>query len=293
MPDTTGAPGAEPPFLPEDADRRAIWTMLVDRDIAAYLARDWSMVADDFTAGFFGVDAQRSSDPDQWAPRFDSLSAYRDEWLRQAADTAATALPATARAAIHAATTLERIDITGDLAIAHKKFHGFLPRKDGGSDFLNWRTQYLCRREGGRWKIAGFVGYMAHDGARTPFRVAATDQHRTAGPYTPVVETRPGARILVISGQAPVDLDGNVIGTTIEEQSRFTLANCRTQLEAAGSSLDEVFKVTVYLTNLADWGRFNTVYREVMAEPYPARTAVQTGLLPGFQVEIEMWATKP
>lgn len=287
------APIFEPPFPADDADRRAIWEMLVTRDIRAYLAQDWATVADDFSDGFFGVDARGSHDPDQWAPRFDSLAAYRDEWLRQAAQTAATADPATAHAALHSATTLTRIDITGDLAIAQKKFFGALPLKHGGADFLNWRTQYLCRREGGRWRIAGFVGYMAHRPDSAPFRVAATEQHRTAGPYSPVVETRPGARILVISGQAPVDRDGAVIGTTIEEQSRFTLANCRTQLEAAGVSLADVFKVTVYLTDLANWGTFNGVYREVMAEPYPARTAVQAGLLPGFLVEIEMWATRP
>ena len=73
----------------------------------------------------------------------------------------------------------------------------------------------------------------------------------------------------------------------------MTLDNCRTQLEAAGATLADVFKVTVYLTDLADWERFNTVYRETFSPPYPARTAVQTGLLPGFQVEIEMWASKP
>jgi len=284
----------EPPFPADDPDRREIWTMLVTRDIAAFLAGDWSAVEDDFAAGFFGVDANRSADPDQWRPRFDTLTAYRDEWLRQAAATADSAdLPNAARA-LHAATTLTRIDVTGDLAIAHKKFHGFMPLRNGGADFLNWRTQYVCRREGGRWRIAGFIGYMAHaQGGGGAFRVAASTQHRTAGPYTPVVETRGGARLLVISGQAPVDDDGRVIGDTIEDQTRVTLANCRTQLEAAGSSLADVFKVTVYLTDLADWGRFNMVYREFMAEPYPARTAVQTGLLPGFQVEIEMWATKP
>jgi enamine deaminase RidA (YjgF/YER057c/UK114 family) len=278
----------------DDPDRAAIWEMLVTRDIAAFLAGDWSMVADDFSdSGFFGIDARLSDDPDQWQPRFGTLDAYRDEWTRQAEDAARTAQPDTAQAALHAATRLERIDIDGDLAIAQKKFHGFLPQRDGGAAYLNWRTQYVCRREAGGWKIAGFVGYMAHHSAgQAPFRAAATIQHRTAGPYTPVVETPAGARLFVISGQAPVDADGRVIGETIEAQAHATLANCRAQLEAAGAALSDVFKVTVYLTDLADWERFNTVYREVFAPPYPARTAVQAGLLPGFQVEIEMWAAK-
>src|SRR3546814_10073494 len=115
---------------------------------------------------------------------------------------------------------------------------------------------------------------MAHEAHPCPaFRSAAAEQHVTAGPYTPVVETRAGARIFVISGQAPVNRRGEVVGRTIEEQSRVTLDNCRAQLEAAGVSLSDVFKATVYLTDLANWSAFNTVYREYMREPYPARTA--------------------
>lgn len=120
--------------------------------------------------------------------------------------------------------------------------------------------------------------------------VAAERQHRTAGPYTPVVGVHTGARLYVISGQAPLDLEGRVVGTTIEEQARVTLENCRVQLQAAGCDLSDVFKATVYLTDLADWAAFNTVYQEFMQAPYPARTAVQCGLLPGFLVEVEMWA---
>lgn len=122
--------------------------------------------------------------------------------------------------------------------------------------------------------------------------VAAERQHRTAGPYTPVVGVNANARVFVISGQAPLDLEGRVVGTTIEEQSRVTLQNCRTQLEAAGCGLEDVFKATVYLTDLSNWAAFNLVYRQFMQEPFPARTAVQCGLLPGFLVEVEMWAAR-
>lgn len=122
--------------------------------------------------------------------------------------------------------------------------------------------------------------------------VAAERQHRTAGPYTPVVGVSPNATLFVISGQAPLDLEGRVVGSTIEEQSRVTLQNCRTQLEAAGCDLGDVFKATVYLTDLSNWAAFNSVYREFMREPFPARTAVQCGLLPGFLVEVEMWAAR-
>jgi 2-iminobutanoate/2-iminopropanoate deaminase len=89
-----------------------------------------------------------------------------------------------------------------------------------------------------------------------------------------------------------VDLNGNVVGTTIEEQTAATLRNCAAHLAAAGCTLADVFKVNIYLIDLGDWSRFNTVYEQLMEEPLPARTAVQAVLLPGFLVEIEMWAVK-
>jgi 2-iminobutanoate/2-iminopropanoate deaminase len=114
-------------------------------------------------------------------------------------------------------------------------------------------------------------------------------QHATAGPYSPVL--RVDARhLVVISGQVAVDMDGGVLGETIEEQAIATLRNCETQLAAADCSLRDVFKVNIYLADLAHWARFNAVYEKVMMEPLPVRTAVQSVLLPGFLVEIEMWA---
>lgn len=117
-----------------------------------------------------------------------------------------------------------------------------------------------------------------------------SEQHVTAGPYSPVLKISRDADLVLISGQAPLDLEGRVIGDTIEEQARVTLENCRKQLAAAGADFSNVFKVNVYLTDLADWPRFNLVYREIMPQPFPARTAIGCALLDGFQVEIEMWA---
>lgn len=123
-----------------------------------------------------------------------------------------------------------------------------------------------------------------------PIIPVPSQQHATAGPYSPVLRISRDADIVVISGQAPLDLAGRVIANTIEEQTRVTLENCRNQLAAAGADFSSVFKVNVYLTDLADWPRFNSVYRELMPQPYPARTAIGCALLDGFLVEIEMWA---
>jgi hypothetical protein len=150
------------PF-PGDPDRSAIWTMLVERDIAAFLAADWRMVADDFIdAQFLGIDGKRSGDPDQWRIGFPSLDDYRTEWLRQAEESRKTAYAEDRGAAIHRATTLTDIEIAGELALAHKKFDGSILRADGIRDVLHWQSLYFCRRVGGTWKLVGFAGYLPY-----------------------------------------------------------------------------------------------------------------------------------
>jgi len=116
-------------------------------------------------------------------------------------------------------------------------------------------------------------------------------QHITAGPYSPVLKINPG-QLVVISGQAALNEAGETIGDTIEEQAKVTLENCRNQLESAGSSLDEVFKVNAYLKDLGDWPRFNEVYKNYFTKPLPVRAVVETGLLYDFLVEIEMWSVR-
>lgn len=116
-------------------------------------------------------------------------------------------------------------------------------------------------------------------------------QHRTAGPYSPVLEIN-ADRLVVVSGQVASDLDGNIVGATIEEQTAATLRNCEMQLASAGASLEDVFKVNVYLSDIGLWARFNEIYRAIMPAPLPVRTAVQAILLPGFIVELDMWAAK-
>ncbi|WP_067515695.1 RidA family protein [Endozoicomonas ascidiicola] len=117
-------------------------------------------------------------------------------------------------------------------------------------------------------------------------------QHKTAGPYSPVLEVMPGTTVL-LSGQAPLDMEGNTIGETIEEQTRITIEHCIRLLDNAGCTLENVIEVNVYLTDLSEWPRFNEVYKEYFKEPYPARTAVGVQLLNNFKVEITMRAMKP
>ncbi len=286
------------PFNQHDPDRYHIWEMLVKRDIEAFIKNDWEGVASDFIEeGFMGIDARSSINPDSWNLLFSNLESYRQFWLDQAANFTGTDWEDDPEKKLYEATTLRDIDISEDSALIHKKFDGAIRKKNGRTELLNWQTLYRCRKINGKWKIAGFIGFLPHPMGYDPIHLPPVElpdkasQHVTAGPYSPVLKLNPG-QLVVISGQAAINPAGETIGDTIEEQTKLTLENCRKQLESAGSSLNEVFKVNVYLKDIGDWPRFNVIYKDYFTEPLPVRTAVQTGLLDKFLVEIELWAIK-
>ena len=89
-----------------------------------------------------------------------------------------------------------------------------------------------------------------------------------------------------VSGQVPRDpRTGELIGDDVESQTRQVVKNLETVLSASGASLSDLVAITVYLADIGDWGRFNTVYKELMSTPYPTRTAIGANLH-GFLVEI-------
>lgn len=150
------------PF-PGDASRHTIWEMLVARDIEAFLACDWKMVENNFAADrFLGIDGRKSDNPDDWRITFPTLEAYRDSWLAGAEDFRIRADAGPAKAAIFAATRLTEIEITGDRALAHKKFDGEVPMREGPPDRLNWQSVYTLARIDGAWKLTGFIGYLPY-----------------------------------------------------------------------------------------------------------------------------------
>ncbi|MGH9166234.1 MAG: RidA family protein [Acidimicrobiia bacterium] len=115
---------------------------------------------------------------------------------------------------------------------------------------------------------------------------------RAPAPLGPYSQARVAGGILYVAGQGPLSLEGQVQGETFEDQARATLDNLKAIVEAAGGSLSEVVKVNVYLADMNDWPRFNHVYLEYFQEPFPARTAVQAGLL-GIMVEVDAIAHLP
>jgi hypothetical protein len=149
----------ENPFSVADRDRHEIWDFMVRKDIDAYLAKDWAMVADDFWAdSFMGIQANRSGNPDSWTLGFPNLDAYRDAWLAGTIDQEDFAEEL--RPAIFRCTFLRDIEIVGDKALAHKKFDGRIARKGGGHMEFKWQSIAYLRRGPNRWRVFGFTGYM-------------------------------------------------------------------------------------------------------------------------------------
>jgi 2-iminobutanoate/2-iminopropanoate deaminase len=108
-------------------------------------------------------------------------------------------------------------------------------------------------------------------------------------PYSPVVVS---GDTVYTAGQTGVDGDGKIVEGGIAAQTRQTLDNVRTCVEAAGCTLDDVVKVNAYLADLDDFPAYNEVYLDFFSKPYPARTSVQAGLPSGVLVEIEAVARK-
>ncbi len=117
--------------------------------------------------------------------------------------------------------------------------------------------------------------------------IATANAPAAIGPYSQAIDC---GSFIVTSGQIPIDpATGNLVEGGITAQTRQSLTNVKTVVEAAGLTMDHVAKTTVFLQNMADFAAMNAVYAEFFTEGnYPARSAVEVGALPkGALVEIE------
>lgn len=114
----------------------------------------------------------------------------------------------------------------------------------------------------------------------------------TKAPYSQAVAFKD---LLFTSGQCPKDSKtGKLSNGDIEEQVRLTLDNLNSVVEAGGSSLNDVLKVTVFLAEMDDFDAMNRVYEEYFTDDKPARSCIQAAKLPfGIKVEIEAIAWIP
>ena len=100
--------------------------------------------------------------------------------------------------------------------------------------------------------------------------------------------------LIYVAGQLPIDpKTGEKKLGSIEEQTEQTLNNVRAILQAAGSDLNRVLKMTIYVSEISLWGKVNEVYARVMGDHRPARAVVPVkDLHYGFQIEIEAIAAQ-
>ena len=103
------------------------------------------------------------------------------------------------------------------------------------------------------------------------------------GPYSQGLKV--GSRIYV-AGQRPADAATGKIPEDFAAQAKQVLENVRHVLEAGGGSMDDVVKVTVYLTDIANFAAFNEIYTTYFSPPFPTRTTVSCSLR-GILVEVD------
>ena len=116
--------------------------------------------------------------------------------------------------------------------------------------------------------------------------ISTTNAPQAIGPYSQAVKTD---NLMFISGQIPMDpATGNLVEGSIEDEANQVLKNLKSICEAAGYSLDDAVKITIFLTDLGNFAVVNDVMKEHFSEPYPARATVEVSGLPlGVNVEIE------
>jgi 2-iminobutanoate/2-iminopropanoate deaminase len=128
--------------------------------------------------------------------------------------------------------------------------------------------------------------------------MAAFEEIRTGNaahagwPYSEAV--RAGDFIFVAGIGAEDEQTGDLVGCTIEEQTRFVFDKIDRILAHAGASLSDVCRVAVHLRDIADFQRFSETYAGIFHwEPKPTRITHQSGLWPGLLIEVECTAYRP
>lgn len=117
-----------------------------------------------------------------------------------------------------------------------------------------------------------------------PERITTDDAPRNDNPYSQAVHA---GDTLYVSGYGPVDPAGKEVAGAVEAQTEQVLENVERTVAAAGGSLADLVKVTVYLTDLDDYGPMNDAYGARFGATPPARVCVEVSRLPG-DVAVEM-----
>ena len=116
--------------------------------------------------------------------------------------------------------------------------------------------------------------------------ISTKNAPQAIGPYSQAVKT---GNLMFISGQIPLNPEtGDLVSGSIEDEANQVLNNIKSICEAAGNSLEDIVKITIFLTDLDNFSSVNEVMKEHFSEPYPARATIEVSGLPlGVNVEIE------
>ena len=116
--------------------------------------------------------------------------------------------------------------------------------------------------------------------------ISATGAPAAIGPYSHAIKT---GLVVFLSGQIGLDpATKELVGGEFEAQVRQAFANLEAVAKAAGGSLGDAVKFTLYLTDLGQFAKVNAIMQELLPAPYPARSTVGVGSLPrGAQFEVD------
>ena len=120
--------------------------------------------------------------------------------------------------------------------------------------------------------------------------IHTADAPAAVGPYSQAVRT---GNLLLTSGQLGLDPETGILPEGVEAQAEQSLKNIGAILDAAGYARTDVVKTTVFIRNMADFGRVNAIYAAFFGDHKPARSCVEVSALPkGGLVEIEVIASR-
>lgn len=104
-----------------------------------------------------------------------------------------------------------------------------------------------------------------------------TNAPAAIGPYSQAITV---GNLLFTSGQIPIDPATGNIPEGVEAQARQALTNVKNLISAGGGKIENTVKTTVFIQNMADFGKINEIYAEFFTEPFPARSCVEVAKLP-------------
>jgi reactive intermediate/imine deaminase len=116
--------------------------------------------------------------------------------------------------------------------------------------------------------------------------ISTENAPQAIGPYSQAVKA---GGLMFISGQIPLNPEtGDLVSGSIEDEANQVLQNIKSICEAAGHGMEDIVKITIFLTDLGNFATVNEVMKKHFSEPYPARATVEISGLPlGVNVDIE------